>query len=148
MAPRQRAVHVSLKIVTPVIPEKEEECAMLEQDLHGLGCKGLLRRPWNIKNEEFVQEFVMIKGRKAERSNIFDSTMQDRPEEWTARVCKGVYQFLPRGNGMANRTDRFVEGKFLHEVDPKDRFPVRECRNDQERRMLEFLVSIITRAPG
>ena len=44
---------------------------------------------------------------------------------------------------MANRTDKFVEGKFLHEVDPKDGFPVRECRNDREHRVLEFLVPIV-----
>ena len=44
---------------------------------------------------------------------------------------------------MANRTDKFVEGKFLHDVDPKDGFPVRECRNARERRVLEFLVPIV-----
>ena len=44
---------------------------------------------------------------------------------------------------MANRTDKFMEGKFLHDVDPKDGFPVRECRNVRERRVLEFLVPIV-----
>ena len=44
---------------------------------------------------------------------------------------------------MANRTDKYVEGKFLHEVDPKDRFPVRECKDAWEHRLLEFLVSIV-----
>ena len=44
---------------------------------------------------------------------------------------------------MANRTDKFVEGKFLYEVDPKDGFLVREFRNDRERRVLQFLVPIV-----
>ena len=44
---------------------------------------------------------------------------------------------------MANQTDKFVEGKFLHDVNPKDGFPIRECRNVQERRVLEFLVPIV-----
>ena len=44
---------------------------------------------------------------------------------------------------MANWTDKFVEGKFLHDIDPKDGFPVRECRNDRECRILEFLVPIV-----
>ena len=44
---------------------------------------------------------------------------------------------------MANRTNKFVASKFLHEVDPKDGFPVRKCRNDRERRVLEFLVPIV-----
>ena len=33
--------------------------------------------------------------------------------------------------------------KFLHEVDPKDGFPVRECKDTRERRFLEFLVPIV-----
>ena len=102
---------------------------MLKDDLIGLECGGLLERPWNLKNEEFVQQFVMIREQKAERSNIFDGTMRDRPEEWTAGVWREVYNFLPGGGGMANWTDQYVEGKFLHDVYPKDGFPVRECRN-------------------
>ena len=116
---------------------------MLQWDLYGLGCARLLERPWNLKNEEFAQEFVMITERKAERSNIFDGTIQDRSEEWTAGIWQGVYQFLLGGSGMANWTDKFVEDKFLHDVDPKDGFPVRECRNARERRVLEFLLSIV-----
>ena len=36
-----------------------------------------------------------------------------------------------------------MEGKFLHDVNPKDGFPVRKCRNDREHRVLEFLVPIV-----
>ena len=44
---------------------------------------------------------------------------------------------------MANRTDQYVKGKFRNEADPKDGFPVRECRDARERRLLEFLVPIM-----
>ena len=44
---------------------------------------------------------------------------------------------------MANRTDQYMEGKFLHEADPKDGFPVRDCRDARECRLLEFLVPIV-----
>ena len=44
---------------------------------------------------------------------------------------------------MANRTNLYIEGKFRNEADPKDGFPVRECRDPRERRLLEFLVSIV-----
>ena len=44
---------------------------------------------------------------------------------------------------MANRTDKYVKGKFLHEVDPKDGFSIRECKDARERRLLEFLVPIM-----
>ena len=98
---------MSLRNMTLVVPENEEERAMLKDDLHGIGCAGLLERPWNLKNEEFVQEFVMIWEQKAERSNIFDRTIRDRPEEWTAGVWRKVYEFLLGGNGMANRMDQY-----------------------------------------
>ena len=134
---------MSLRNVTPIVPENEQERAMLKDDFIGLGCGGLLEQPWNLKNEEFVQQFVMIREQKLERSNIFDTTIRDQPEEWTVGVWRKIYNFLPGGGGMANRTDKYVEGKFLHEVDPKDGFPVRKCRNARERRLLEFMVPIV-----
>ena len=45
-----------------------------------------------------------------ERSNIFNTTIRDQPEEWTAGVWREVYDFLPGGGGMANRTDQYIEG--------------------------------------
>ena len=127
----------------PVIPEDEQERAMLKSDLYGIGCTGLLEQLWNLKHEEFVQQFVMIWEQKLERNNIFDATIRDRPEEWTTGVWKEVYNFLLEGGGMANWTDQYVEGKFRSEADPKDGFPVRECRDPRERRLLEFLVPIV-----
>ena len=44
---------------------------------------------------------------------------------------------------MANRTDLYIEGKFWNEADPKDGYPVRDCRDERERRVLEFLVPIV-----
>ena len=96
---------MSLRNVTPVILENKQERAILKDDLGGLGCAGLLERPWNLKHEEFVQQFMMIQEQKLERNNIFDATIRDRPEESTARVWREVYDFLPGGGGMANRTD-------------------------------------------
>ena len=143
MAPKQRGVHVSLRNVSPAIPKGEEEHEMLRSDLFGLRCVGLLERPWNQKNEEFIQQFVMIREQKMERSNIFDTTIHDRPEEWTAGVWREVYDFLPGGGGMANRIDLYIEGKFRNDADPKDGYPVRDCRDARERRVLEFLVPIM-----
>ena len=44
---------------------------------------------------------------------------------------------------MANRTDLYIEGKFRNDTDSKDGFPVRDCRDSRERRLLEFLVPIV-----
>ena len=54
-----------------------------------------------------------------------------------------VYQFPTGGSDLANRTEKFVEGKFLHEVNPKNGFLVRECRDARNRRLLEFIVPIV-----
>ena len=78
MAPKQRGVHVSLRNVTPAIPDNERECSMLKSDLEDLGCAGLLERPWNLKNEDFIQQFVLIRDSgKLERNNMFDTTIRD-----------------------------------------------------------------------
>ena len=90
-----------------------------------------------------VHNFILIREQKLQRNNIFDGTIRDRPEEWTAGVCREVYNFLLRGGGMANRTDQYIEGKFHSEADPKDGFPVRECRDPREHRLLEILVPIV-----
>ena len=153
MAPKQRGVHVSLRNVTLAIPDNERERNMLKSDLEDLGCVGLLERPWNLKNEDFIQQFVLIREGKLERNNMFDTTIRDRPEEWTAGVWREVYDFQPGGGSMANRTDLYIEGKFRTEADPKDGFPVRDYRDSREHRLLEFLVPIVhldkpTRVPA
>ena len=74
---------------------------------------------------------------------MFDTTIRDRPEDWTASTWREVYDFPPRGCGMANRTDLYIDGKFRTEADPKDGFPVRDYRDARERRLLEFLVPIV-----
>ena len=116
---------------------------MLKSDLEDLGCTGLLERPWNLKNEEFIQQFMLIWEGKLERSNMFDTTIRDRSEEWTAGVWREVYDFQLGGSSLAHRTDLYIEGKFRNDANPKDGFPVRECRDSREHRLLEFLVPIV-----
>ena len=77
---------MALRNVSPAIPIGEAEHEMLRSDLYGIGCAGLLEWPWNLKNEDFICQFVLIQEQKIERRNIFDTTICDRPEEWTAGV--------------------------------------------------------------
>ena len=95
-------MHVSLRNVTLAIPDNEFERGMLKSDLEDLGCTGLLERPWNLKNEDFIQQFVLIREGKLERNNMFDTTIRDRLEDWTADVWREVYDFQPGGSGLAN----------------------------------------------
>ena len=74
---------------------------------------------------------------------MFDTTIRDRPEEWTAGVWREVYNFQLGGSGLANWTDLYIEGKFQNDADPKDGFPVRDCMDPRERRLLEFIVPIV-----
>ena len=143
MAPKQKGVHVSLRNVTLVISVNEGERGMLKSDLKDLGCAGLLERPWNLKNEDFIQQSVLIREGKVERNNMFDTTIRDRLEEWTSGVWREVYDFQPGGSGLAHRTDLYIKGKFWNDADPKDGFPVRDCRDSRECRLLEFLVPIM-----
>ena len=69
--------------------------------------------------------------------------MLDWPEDWTVGVWRVVYQFSSGGAGLANWMDTYGDGKFLHQVDPKDGNLVRDCRDARHRRLLEFIVLII-----
>ena len=69
---------ISLKSVTPVIPEKDEEKLQLVEDLAKMGCEGLLLEPWALKSKSMVQEF------QGQRSNELEGTFYRDPEHWTA----------------------------------------------------------------
>ena len=56
---------------------------------------------------------------------------------------RDTYEFLNGGAGLANRMDGYIEGRFMHQVDPKDRYAVGDCRNARQHRVLEFLVPIV-----
>ena len=44
--------HVPVKPLIPAIPTNDEEFRELREDLHAMGCDGLLDRPWNVQSEE------------------------------------------------------------------------------------------------
>jgi hypothetical protein len=131
-------VPVPLKNVTPTIPKKEYEMKELVEDLTRMGCEGLLAKPWNLRNEAVLREFLFKKGYQWER------TMRQDLERWTAEVWADVYGFAPRkGEGWASRKDTFCVGKFREKHDPKDGFHPVNCKNPRERRVIEFLLPIL-----
>ena len=99
---------------------------------------GLLERPWALKREDLVREMV-----QPERPNIFDGTIRDRPQLWTANLWPDTYNFLRGGSGLSNWMEGHLKGRFRHQVDPKDGYLVGNCRNDRQQRLLEFLVPIV-----
>ena len=137
MAPPQ-ARAISLRNVTPSIPKNPIHLEELKQDLAWMRCEGLLDCPWALKREQMVWELL-----QPERPNIFDGTIRDRPELWTAGLWRDTYRLQRGGSGLSNRMEGHHEGRFMHQVDPKDGYSVSDCRVDRHRRLLEFMVPII-----
>ena len=54
-----------------------------------------------------------------------------------------MYNFPSNGAGLANRMDMYVDGRFVHQVDPKDGYLIRDCKSATHRRLLEFIVPVI-----
>ena len=137
MAPPQTRV-ISLRNVTPSIPENPIHLEELKQDLARMRCEGLLERPWVLKRKQLVWEMV-----QPEWPNIFDGTIWDRPQLWTADLWRNTYNFSRGGSELSNRMEGHHKGRFMHQVDPKDGYSVGDCRNDRQRQLLEFLVPIV-----
>ena len=74
---------------------------------------------------------------------MFDTTVRDRPQLWTTDLWRQTYRFPRGGSGLSNRTEGHHEGRFMHQVDPKDRYSVSDCRVDRHRRLLEFMIPIV-----
>ena len=74
---------------------------------------------------------------------MFDTTVRDRPQLWTADLWRQTYRFPRGGSRLSNRTEGHHEGRFMHQVDPKDGYSVSDCRVDRHRRLLEFLIPIV-----
>ena len=124
-----------MKPVSPAIPKRESELKELIEDLSRMGCEGLLAKPWNLRAEATLREFLF------ERGNQWIRTMRQDPEKWTSDVWFGVYGFLKgKDEGWASRRDNFCVGKFRTDPDPNDGFHPRNCRNLRERRVIEFIL--------
>ena len=79
----------------------------------------------------------------SDKDNLWHGTMRQAPEKWTAKEWWRVYKFSREGEGMALRTNRFIDGKFSARVNLEDGFAVSECKEVRVRRVLEFLVPLL-----
>ena len=59
--------------------------------------------------------------------------MQQASKKWTVAEWQKVYGFPRQGEGMASRTDWFIDDKFSTRVNPKDGFVVSECKEGRAR---------------
>ena len=110
---------------------------LLEEDLRRIGCHGFLGKPWGLRMEDLVVELL------GGKDNRWDGTVRQAPEKWTVKEWRKVYCFRRGGEGMASRTDRFIDGMFSGRVNPKDGYVVADCRDPRVKRVLEFLVPLL-----
>ena len=67
------------------------------------------------------------------------------PKKWTAEVWAEVYGFMPwKGDGWASRKDCLYVAKFGSKHDLKDGFHRGNCQNQRERRIIEFIMPILS----
>jgi hypothetical protein len=64
----------------PIPLKNDSELKELVEDLHRMGCDGLLGKPWNLRSEATLGEFMY------ERGNQWFQTLRQDPEKWTAEV--------------------------------------------------------------
>ena len=51
-------VLIPVKNVSRAIPKRESELKKLIEDLSRMGCEGLLAKPWNLRAEATLREFL------------------------------------------------------------------------------------------
>ena len=132
-----KAGAMALKAVVTGVPKSVKDRELLEEDLWRIGCHGFLDRLWGLRMEDMVVELLGVK------DNCWHGTVRQALEKWTAKEWRKVYGFGRGGEGMASRTDRFIDGMFSGHVNPKDGYVVVDCKDPRVKRVLEFLVPLL-----
>ena len=132
-----KAGAMALKAVVPGVPKSVRDRELLEKDLRRIGCHRFMGKPWGLRMEDLVVELL------GDKDNWCNGTMRQAREKWTAKEWRKVYGFGRRGEGMASRTDRFIDGMFSSRVNPKDGYAVVDCKDPRVKRVLEFLVPLL-----
>ena len=132
-----KAGAMALKAVVPGIPKSAKDRELLEKDLRRIGCHGFMGKPWGLQMEDLVVELL------GEKDNRWHGTVRQAPEKWTTKEWRKVYGFAREEEGMASRTNRFIDCKFSGRVNPKDGYAVVDCKEPRARKVLEFMVPLL-----
>ena len=132
-----KARAMSLKAVVLGISKSMRDHDLLEEDLWRIGCHGFMGKPWGLRMEDMVVELL------GDKDNWWDGTVHQAAEKWTAKEWRKVYGFAREGEGMASRTDWFINGMLFGRVNPKDGYAVVDCKDPRVKRVLEFLVPLL-----
>ena len=132
-----KAGAMALKAVVPGVPKSVRDRELLEEDLWQIGCYRFMGKPWGLRMEDMVVELL------GDKDNWWEGTVRQASEKWTAKEWRKVYSFGRGGEGMASRTDRFIDRMFFGRVNPKDGYAVADCKDPRVKRVLGFLVPLL-----
>jgi hypothetical protein len=79
-----------------------------------------------------------------EVDHVYAFTIRGRPDKWNAELWSRVHGFKQGGEGMATKKEKCTRDKFSQKLDPKYGYFVKNCKYEKERRMLAFLVPILS----
>ena len=114
---------VTLRMAVLRVLSGSRERALLEEDLWQIGCNGLMEQPWCLKAEKMVVELCSMK------TNEWDGILKQELEHWTSNIWRKVYRFSRGEERMASRTNKYTDGKFSNQINPKDGFAILECKD-------------------
>ena len=132
-----KAGAMALKAVVSDVPKSVRDRELLEEDLQRIGCHGFMERPWGLRMEDMVVELL------GDKDNQWEGTVCQAPERWIVKEWRKVSGIARGGEGMASRTNRFIDGRFSGRINPKDGYAVVDCKEPRTRRVLEFLVPML-----
>ena len=132
-----KAGAMALKAVVLGVPKSVRDRELLEEDLRRIGCHRFMGRPWGLRIEDMVVELL------DDKDNRWHRTVRQAPEKWTVKEWRKVYSFGRGGEGMAFRTDQFIDGMFSDRVNPKDGYAVVDYKDPRAKRVLKFLVPLL-----
>ena len=128
---------MALKAVVPSVPKSERDRELLEEDLRRIGCHGIMERPWGLRMEDMVVELL------GDKDNQWEGIVRQALERWIVKEWWKVYGFVKEGEGMASRTDQFIDSRFSVRINPKDGYAIVDYKEPRTRRVLEFLVPLL-----
>jgi hypothetical protein len=128
---------VKLRKVVLEVPRSEMEREELLEDLHTMGCSGLLEKPCGFKDDQIMRELL------DRVSNEFEHSIRVTPVQWTEECWREVYNFSKGSGGMAGRKDGYVKDCFRALPNPKDGYAIEDCTDVRHRCVLAFLVPIL-----
>ena len=130
------------KLVRPVAPTDAGHREQLRKDLRKMGCEEFLYLPWDLHSDTMLQEL----GGKPVPAEFRDSEIRGQWKKWTSEHWRVTYNFpdSPFGYDKTKQDYGWVKERFSQPVSEKNGFRVQDCIDDRERRLLRFLVPILS----